>query len=139
MNHVTRPAPGEFGDSYQLGFTLGEHSVRHLRRVLRMLLGSWGMTGVAEAAELALTELATNVVRHVPGRWATTVILRGQGVLRVEVSDGSERPALPVRPVDRLGEGGRGLLLVDAVTDRWGVTRLPDGKTVWFECDTEEG
>ncbi|GAA4921622.1 ATP-binding protein [Streptomyces coeruleoprunus] len=135
MNHVTDPAPGEIGDCYRMAFTLGEHSVRHLRRVLRMLLASWGMTGVAEAAELALTELATNVVRHVPGRWAGTIILRGQGVLRVEVSDRDERPALPARPYDGLSEGGRGLLLVEAVTDRWGVTRLPDGKTVWFECD----
>ncbi|MFD8979044.1 ATP-binding protein [Streptomyces sp. NPDC059564] len=37
---------------------------------------------------------------------------------------------------DPLGEGGRGLRLVRAVTDRWGVLPLPGGgKTVWFDCD----
>ncbi|MGW2110564.1 ATP-binding protein, partial [Streptomyces sp. NPDC001948] len=37
---------------------------------------------------------------------------------------------------DELDEGGRGLVLVDAVTDKWGVEPRPDGrgKTVWFEC-----
>jgi hypothetical protein len=53
---------------------------------------------------------------------------------RVEVSDPS--PVLP-RPagVDLPTEGGRGLLL-EAVTDRWGVEERPAGagKTVWFEC-----
>uniref|UniRef100_UPI0040401299 ATP-binding protein n=1 Tax=Streptomyces sp. TG1A-60 TaxID=3129111 RepID=UPI0040401299 len=35
-----------------------------------------------------------------------------------------------------LAEGGRGLLIVEAVTDRWGVDPHPDGrgKTVWLEC-----
>jgi hypothetical protein len=39
--------------------------------------------------------------------------------------------------VDELAEDGRGVLIVDAVTDRWGWDPLPDrpGKTVWFECD----
>lgn len=90
---------------------------------------------VADAAELALTELVANVVRHVPGRRCRICFLLEQGGVRVEVSD--DRPEPPVRGEgDGLGEGGRGLVIVDAVTDRWGVAVRPDGrgKTVWFEC-----
>lgn len=40
-----------------MGFTVGEHSARHMRRILRVFLERWGMGGLAEAAEPALTEL----------------------------------------------------------------------------------
>ncbi|MGW2053676.1 ATP-binding protein [Streptomyces sp. NPDC001840] len=60
---------------------------------------------------------------------------------RVEVTDRApgvpyvEQPSSGEEPVDELAEGGRGLLLVEAVTDRWGVTpQKSGGKTVWFEC-----
>jgi hypothetical protein len=41
--------------------------------------------------------------------------------------------------VDELAEGGRGVLIVEAVTVRWGWDPLPDrpGKTVWFECGSK--
>ncbi|MFI9587403.1 ATP-binding protein [Streptomyces sp. NPDC052236] len=47
------------------------------------------------------------------------------------------RTPTPAPAGEELSEGGRGLLLVDAVTDRWGTVPLPGGKTVWFECDTK--
>ncbi|MET9698740.1 ATP-binding protein [Streptomyces sp. NPDC006529] len=118
-----------------MGFTVGEHSVRHMRRILRMLLGRWELASLSEAAELALTELVANVVRHVPGRGcAVVILLRPQG-LRVEVADGSPSPPRPDPGPDPLADGGRGLLLVEAVTDRWGAEVGASGKTVWFECD----
>ncbi|WP_398862884.1 ATP-binding protein [Streptomyces pakalii] len=94
---------------------------------------------LADAAELALTELIANVVQHVPDRRGQTFIFRlprGEGV-RVEVADSS--PAAPLAITgDPLDDGGRGLVLVDAVTDEWGVIKRWDGggKTVWFECLT---
>jgi anti-sigma regulatory factor (Ser/Thr protein kinase) len=120
---------------YHAEFAVGEHSARHLRRILRLYLVGSGPAEVADAAELALTELVANVVRHVPGRRCRICFLLRPGGVRVEVAD--HCPALPVRAAeDGLGEGGRGLVIVDAVTDRWGVTQHPDGrgKTVWFEC-----
>ncbi|MDJ0383034.1 ATP-binding protein [Streptomyces sp. G-G2] len=118
-----------------MGFTVGEHSARHMRRILRMLLSRWELTALADAAELALTELVANVVRHVPGRGcAVLILLRPQG-LRVEVADGSPSPPRPASGPAPLAEGGRGLLLVEAVTDRWGSDATANGKTVWFECD----
>lgn len=136
MNHVTDTRTGDAEAAvYRAELAIGEHSARHLRRILRLYLNGWGLLDVADAAELAMTELIANVVRHVPGRCCQTMIflLPGRGV-RVEVADAS--PRLPRAVVgDALDEGGRGLLLVDAVTDDWGVETHGDrGKTVWFEC-----
>ncbi|MFJ2622446.1 ATP-binding protein [Streptomyces sp. NPDC087532] len=137
MNHVIEPQPDDLLEAtYRADFAIGEHSARHLRRILRLYLTGWGLLDVADAAELALTELIANVVRHVPGRRCQTFIfLLPAGGVRVEVADGC--PELP-RPAvgDVLDEGGRGLVLVDAVTDGWGVEPRRDGrgKTVWFEC-----
>ncbi len=124
---------------YRAEFAVSEHSARHLRRILRLYLVRSGLAEVADAAELALTELVANVVRHVPGRRCRICYLLLPGGVRVEVADGC--PELPV-PGDAgaLDEGGRGLVIVAAVTDRWGVTPHPrrPGKTVWFECLSPE-
>jgi anti-sigma regulatory factor (Ser/Thr protein kinase) len=93
------------------------------------------MPEVADAAELALTELVANVVRHVPGRHCRICFLLRGGGVRVEIADTRSRLPVPATG-GALAEGGRGLLLVEAVTDRWGVEPHTDGrgKTVWFEC-----
>ncbi|WP_399116799.1 ATP-binding protein [Streptomyces sp. KO7888] len=137
MNHVTGPQVADIPSEYHAEFVMGEHSARHLRRVLRLYLVGSGLAEVTDAAELALTELVANVVHHVPGRHCRICFLLQPRGVRVEVSD--RYPELPVGAAeDGLGEneGGRGLMIVDAVTDRRGVTVRPDrrGKTVWFEC-----
>ncbi|MCX4980600.1 ATP-binding protein [Streptomyces sp. NBC_00572] len=43
--------------------------------------------------------------------------------------------AVFAKAADPLDEGGRGLVVVEAVTDRWGAEERAGGKTVWFECD----
>ncbi|MFG2406921.1 ATP-binding protein [Streptomyces brevispora] len=137
MNHVIAPGAESEEPVYRADFAMGEHSARHLWRILRLYLNGWGLAGVADVAELAFTELIANVVRHVPGRRCQTFIFRlpgGEGV-RVEVADGC--PKVPrMAEGEVLDEGGRGLVLVDAVTDKWGVEVRRDGggKTVWFEC-----
>lgn len=134
MNHATDLFPAELGTSYRMGFTVGEHSAGHMRRILRIFLTRWGLDRLSDSGELALTELVANVVRHVPGRRCTVLILREPGGLRVEVADGVPGTVVAKAP-EPLAEAGRGLALVEAVTDRWGVREGTDGKTVWFECD----
>lgn len=139
MNHVTGPQAADVESQYHAEFAMGAHSARHLRRVLRLYLVRSGLAEVSDAAELALTELVANVVRHVPGRRGRVCFLLRSGAVRVEVAD--DCPVLPVSgAAEALGEGGRGLVIVAAVTDRWGVTPTPDGrgKTVWFECGDAE-
>lgn len=140
MNRVTASHEEGLGARYGTAFALGEHSARHLRRILRLYLTAWAMDDLYDPASLALTELIANVVRHCPDRRAAVLILRlpeGRG-LRVEVTDPSSCPPLSTA-VDELAEGGRGVGIVDAVTDRWGWVPLTDrpGKTVWFECDAK--
>jgi anti-sigma regulatory factor (Ser/Thr protein kinase) len=121
---------------YRLVLTAGEHSAGHIRRIVRSLLGEWGLSCLSDAAELGVTELVANVVRHVPDRRCVVLVLRlASGGVRVEVADGSPRLPCPSAGLSMDSEDGRGLLLLDAVVDKWGVgPRSEGGKTVWFEC-----
>ncbi|MFJ8080874.1 ATP-binding protein [Streptomyces sp. NPDC096205] len=128
-----------YSPHYRMSLTVGEHSAAPIRRIARSLLEEWEMQALREATELALTELLANVVRHVPDRRCTLLILRQQNGVRVEVTDGSPHHPAPLSGLPLDSENGRGLHLVDAVTDKWGVCPAPgDGKTVWFECGAEE-
>ncbi|MET7320660.1 ATP-binding protein [Streptomyces sp. NPDC005549] len=130
---------GHCANQYRLSFTAGAHSARHVRRIVRSYLHEWDLAELTDAVELAVTELLANVVRHVPDCRCTLLLLRrmggGEGGVRVEVSDGSPRQPVPAGPVSEDSECGRGLTLLDAVVDQWGVEPGPrGGKTVWFEC-----
>jgi|SRR5579884_1009067 len=84
-----------------------------------------------DTAVLLANELATNVVLH--GRTAYDVSVEvADSAVRVLVHD--ENPRLPVT-LDPIGESsnGHGLHLVARGSSRWGVEKLPSGKTVWFE------
>ncbi|CAM5429347.1 ATP-binding protein [Streptomyces tanashiensis] len=75
-----------------------------------------GLGHLADPATLALTELVADVVRHVPGRRCSVLILREPDGLRVEVAD-AVPGGLVAKAADPLDERGRGLVLVEAVTD----------------------
>lgn len=104
------------------------------RRLARyVVLRQWGLSPqTAESAVLLVSELVGNAVRHTGARVFGLRMLRRRGWIRVEVRDPSRGlPCLmPVQPMD---VSGRGLFLVDKLSDRWGVDLLPRGKTTWFE------
>ncbi|QZL06823.1 ATP-binding protein [Streptomyces sp. BHT-5-2] len=121
--------------------TLGEvrlpsrpQSARTARRLTAaILLRQWSLSPqLAEHSVLLVSELVGNAVRHTGARTFGLRILRRRGWIRVEVRDPSRGlPCLmPVQPMD---VSGRGLFLVDKLSDRWGVDLLPRGKTTWFE------
>ncbi|UBI38135.1 MULTISPECIES: ATP-binding protein [Streptomyces] len=106
--------------------------VGRAREELRRSLALWGLLEVEDAAVLVLSELLTNAVVHArvpPGRQIETRFLpTGRGV-RIQVDDADGGWRFP-RPQD--GQGGHGLLLVDALAQRWGVSpRDGVGKSVW--------
>ena len=101
------------------------------RALLREVLAGSGLAHRLEDGELALSELVTNAVLHGRDPLGVRVAL-ADDVLRAEVRDAS-----PVSPsfsmLDQTAVTGRGLLLISAVSDRWGVEPSPAGKVVWFE------
>lgn len=82
-------------------------------------------------AELLVSELVTNVICHAGTEFEVEVHV--DGVVRVTITDESPVPPRPVTASDELAEGGRGLQLVDALAQRWGVDTSAGGKLVWFE------
>ena len=87
--------------------------------------------GVLDEAVLLVSELVTNAVEHGAPPVTVRVECRGALGLQVCVSDGSVHQ--PRRgPEDRDAESGRGVALVDLVSDAWGVEPLARGKQVWF-------
>ena len=109
----------------------GSEQVTYVRHQTRLVLRLWRLTDLTGAVEVLISELATNAVRHARTLFAVAVIWDGRA-LRVEVSDASLVTPQPQLAVDADREGGRGLLLVDAIATDWGVDLYPRGKTVWF-------
>ncbi|AYN32290.1 regulatory protein [Streptomyces albus] len=104
------------------------------RRLAQLVvLRQWALTPRhAEDTVHLVSELVGNAVRHTGARGFGLRMVRRRGWLRVEVRDPSR--GLPcLMPVQSLDLSGRGLFLVDRLSDRWGVDLLPRGKTTWFE------
>jgi signal transduction histidine kinase len=84
---------------------------------------------------LCVTELLTNVIDHLGEGTPVTVRVTGTdlGHTRIEVTDPDPRALPTLLSATETAESGRGLTLVDAVAQRWGVTQRADSKTVWCE------
>ncbi|CAA9276862.1 MAG: hypothetical protein AVDCRST_MAG76-3732 [uncultured Acidimicrobiales bacterium] len=129
--------------------------VAAVRRSIGEWLRGWGLEPLVEDVELVASELTTNAILHAGGA-VDVVVERRAGGVRVEVHDG--RPdVVPTAPaplgvggddenedeMDRMARAlfertttGRGLLLVQAFSDAWGVDVNPAAKGVWAEVGT---
>ena len=105
------------------------------RDALAELLGP-DVGDVGAVAGLLVTELVANAVRYGGGDVHVRAGVRA-GLLLVEVRDSSERMPTLVPDPRPDAEGGRGMLLVDRLADRWGAEALPTGKRVWFELSLD--
>lgn len=110
--------------------------VPEARRALREFLRHWGKPGRSETAELLTSELVTNALVHTDDDAVLTAVV-GPRRLRVEVRDFVARRPKPCAPDTGDGTHGRGLFLVQALADAWGVRTHGVGKSVWFELDAE--
>jgi anti-sigma regulatory factor (Ser/Thr protein kinase) len=106
---------------------------RTAREFIGGFMGSFELLEVRETCVLLVSEVVTNALRHTDGEVALE-LWRFPDRLRVEVSDETSRG--PVAGAhDPLDDSGRGVPLMDALSDRWGTAPQGDGKVVWFELD----
>jgi PAS domain S-box-containing protein len=91
-------------------------------------LAAWGLEQLTYTTELIVSELLTNAIRHAQAPIQVRMIL--DDALSCEVSDGSST-APQLRRAGRYDEGGRGLLLVASLAERWGSRPTRTGKTIW--------
>jgi len=99
-----------------------------IRRILRASLTHWQLPTVVDTAELLMTELVTNALRHADGPTIRVRVYRQGRLLKIEVNDGCPRGP-KARPAGPLAEHGRGLALVEALSHSWGVSS--DSTTTW--------
>lgn len=116
----------------EICFTSRPESAATARRLTLAKLRVWGLSPLEDTCELLVSELVGNAVRHTGAQTFGLHMARRRGWIRIEVRDPSR--ALPcLLPVNDTDISGRGLMLVDKLSDRWGVDLLPRGKTTWFE------
>jgi anti-sigma regulatory factor (Ser/Thr protein kinase) len=132
---------GEFGDPPSASCALGveAESARQAREFTRVTLNEWGMAGCCDVAELVVSELVTNSLRHglhsarwMPGEHpiGLTILRRDPYLICMVTDPGRTRP---VRIESCAGaEGGRGLQVVESCSVEWGWQPVAgDGKVVW--------
>ncbi len=105
-------------------------AVAEARRTASRRLAEWGLPELSFTTELVVSELVTNAIRYAAGPIRLRLIRERS--LVCEVFDGGAT-APHLRHPRTTDEGGRGLLLVSQVTERWGTRFLGEGKIIWAE------
>ncbi len=137
---ATRDHPPEVGSWPAVAHLLGrtclpgrERSVSRARAFMAGLLGR--AHPLTDNACLIVSELVTNAILHSrsrrPGGEVTVMVLAARDGLIIEVTDDGSASAVPQLQHDPLDMGGRGLILVDALSDSWGCRSGPLATTVW--------
>lgn len=127
-------ATDRWGDHTLRTFDATPDAPGDARRFVRETVERWGRAaGETELgdAELVVTELVTNAVRHAKSRHRVE-LSTGHSGIRIVVEDGD--PTLPFAAAGAQDRpGGRGLAIIEAVCERWGYQRTDIGKAVWAE------
>ncbi|MFE3148561.1 SpoIIE family protein phosphatase [Streptomyces sp. NPDC059218] len=121
--------PGDDVAEWQLA--LDPREVARSRRLVRGKLLDWKLPDAVEAAELMVSELVTNAVKHGRSHHIVLRLVR-TGALLCEVSDDEPAPATLLDAASH-DESGRGLIVVSGLAREWGTSTTAHGKTVWFE------
>ncbi|MFE9950205.1 ATP-binding protein [Streptomyces sp. NPDC005531] len=108
------------------------------RELARTALAAWGQDELIDDALLVITELVSNAIEY--GRMGAMRVIVAwptESFIRLGVVDRSK--AIPMMRLDSNGDDthGRGLVLVDALSDRWGTDLYQWGKQVWGEIRVE--
>ena len=122
--------------SEQLELSHGVGAPRAARSFVTRVLGQWGVDGLAlERFQLLVSELVSNAVLHGDGtiQMAVTECEPEAAMVRVEVrNQGAGEPRMRNAAQDDLS--GRGLRLIDELSERWGTDARAGTTVVWFEA-----
>ncbi|MEU6002465.1 MULTISPECIES: ATP-binding protein [unclassified Streptomyces] len=125
---------------WEIPFLAEPEEVAALRRIMRLHLNLWGLPELVDAAQLCVSELVANVITHVGSHTPTTLGISMNGTfVRIEVSDPDVRALPTLLVAEAEAESGRGMALLEGVTDRWGVILRGDSKVTWCELATGLG
>ncbi|WP_406835136.1 SpoIIE family protein phosphatase [Streptomyces sp. AHU1] len=105
-------------------------AVAGARHEVSRCLTNWGLDEVTFTTELVVSELVTNAIRY--GSPPVQLRLIRGSALICEVSDSSST-APHMRRARLFDEGGRGLMMIAQLSDRWGTRHIPGGKAIWAE------
>ncbi|MEH0935589.1 ATP-binding protein [Micromonospora psammae] len=112
-------------------------AARRARAMVADGCARWGVPELTEPGCIAVTEMVNNVVAHALTPMTVRLAPRDSS-LHVAVRDHSPRQPASPGLAPPTSTGGRGLLLIDTVTRRWGSTAVPNGKVVWCVLDVED-
>jgi hypothetical protein len=100
----------------------------------------WELSRLVDTASLLTSEIVTNVIRHTRGGPGPRIrVAVADGYLEIGVVDGEpDRLPRASEAPDPMATGGRGLAIVDALSDEWGTAVLPTSKEVWFRLDIKD-
>ncbi len=124
--HTTNPVLPQF----RMRLSAVPSAPAQARRLVDGACQAWGLATVSDIAQLVVTELVTNAVRHA-GTEIDLRVARHQRRLQVSVRDRSSLPPRRGSAASLEAEGGRGLLVVEALSTAWGSVPTSDGKVVW--------
>ncbi|MER8073088.1 SpoIIE family protein phosphatase [Streptomyces sp. NPDC094034] len=119
------------GDVAEFRLALDPREVARARRLVRGKLLDWELPAAVETAQLMVSELVTNAVKHARTRRVGLRLVRTDALL-CEVIDDEPAPAA-LLDAGRDDEFGRGLRVVSTLAREWGTSSSARGKTVWFE------
>jgi len=106
-------------------------AARAARRFAKKTTADWGLDELTDSVLQIVSELVTNAVEHA-GTPMELRMRRRPGSLLLEVADGDGRLARPT-PTDKTDERHRGLMIVQTLSERWGVRPTGNGKVVWAQ------
>ncbi|MET9500968.1 ATP-binding protein [Streptomyces sp. NPDC006622] len=118
-------------------FLAEPEEVSALRHAVRAQLSAWDLQGLIDSAQVCVSELVSNVITHVGRGAPADLAISWRGTrLRIEVRDPDARALPTLVAASEEAEGGRGMALVDALADRWGIELHDDCKVTWCELAT---
>src|SRR4051794_27678400 len=121
----------EAGECVEVRLPLDVHAPRAARSLVGRVLGERVAAVVLERAKLAMSELVGNSVRH-SGAAGASLVIRVRlvaGGFWFEVEDSGRDGTAARHAADPAAEGRLGLLIVDALSERWGIERRAQGGT----------